>query len=254
MNTESASPNGINHALIIAAGRGSRFKSETEGRPKPLIEVNGIPLILHVIKSAGAAGINVFTIVTGYLGGVLEDYLARKAPEGMQVRFVRNEHWERPNGISVLKAKGLMPRAFALLMSDHFFDPGILRELASVPLPDGFCRLGVDFNIPAITDLEDATKVLAAEGRVLEIGKTIDNYNAVDTGVFLCTAGIFEALEKSITRGEESLSDAVRELARRGKMEARDIGGLFWRDIDDQAGLLDAALKNKFPGNPVVRL
>lgn len=230
----------IRHALIIAAGRGSRFKSDTATRPKPLIEVNGLPLILHVIESASLAGINQVTVVTGYLGNVLEDFLAREIPASIKVRCIRNPEWERPNGISVLKARGFMPRAFALLMSDHLFDPRILQELASVPLREGFCRLAVDFNPLEVPDLGDATKVMAVSGLVLDIGKEINEYNGIDTGVFICTDGIFFALEASISRRAESLSDAVRELTRQGKMESMDISGLFWRDIDDEASLLNA--------------
>ena len=134
----------------------------------------------------------------------------------------------------------MMPQAFALLMSDHLFDPRILRRAVSEPLESGRCRLAVDFNPSGIPDLEDATKVLAEGGRVLEIGKDIKKYNAIDTGVFVCTEGIFSALETAITRGEESLSGAVRELARLEKMEAVDVTGLFWRDVDDEIGLKDA--------------
>lgn len=249
MNHEPDHSQGVNHALIIAAGRGSRFKTDTAHRPKPLIEVNGRPLILHVIKSAFLAGFKQFTIITGYLGEVLEDYLAREVQDGISVKCIRNPEWERPNGISVLKARGLMPHTFALLMSDHLFSPRILRELVSVPLDDGFCRLAVDFDPASVPDLEDATKILAVNGRVLDIGKKIDRFNGIDTGIFLCTEGIFTALDTSVSRGGESLSDGVRVLARQGKVEARGIEGLFWRDIDDEAGLLDArdAMNNMFP-------
>ncbi len=231
----------VEHALIIAAGRGSRFEAGTANRPKPLIEVAGIPLILRVVKSAQAAGIEHFTVVTGYRGEVLEEYLIREM-SGMKtdVRCICNPEWERPNGISVFRARGMMPQAFALLMSDHLFDPRILRHAVSEPLESGRCRLAVDFNPSGIPDLEDATKVLAEGGRVLEIGKDIKKYNAIDTGVFVCTEGIFSALETAITRGEESLSGAVRELARLEKMEAVDVTGLFWRDVDDEIGLKDA--------------
>lgn len=216
------------------------MRMSTANRPKPMVEVGGTPLIRRVIEAAGAAGIARFTVVTGYLGDVLEDYLARETPAGVKVSCIRNPEWERPNGVSVWKARGFVPREFALLMSDHLFDPRILRLLYSTPLEDGFCRLAADFNPGGVPDLEDATKVSAVGGRLMDIGKEIRDYNAVDTGVFLCTEGIFSALEAAISRGEESLSAAVLELARRGKMEVTDIGGLFWRDVDDEAGLLEA--------------
>ena len=76
------------------------------------------------------------------------------------------------------------------------------------------------------------------DGRVTDIGKEIRNYNAVDTGIFLCTPGIFEALETAISHGKEGLSDGIRELARCLRMETMDIGDLFWQDIDDEAGRL----------------
>lgn len=240
MISDEAAPGNVRHALILAAGRGSRFESDTADRPKPLIEFRGVPLILHVIRSAGLAGINNITVITGYLGGVLEECLARRVPAEIKVRCIENREWERPNGISVLKAKGFMPGRFALLMSDHFFDPRILRKLVSVPLQDGFCRLAVDFNPSGVPVLEDATKVLAINGKVLDIGKKIDRYNGIDTGLFLCSDGIFSALEASVFKGREGgLSDGIRELARQGKAESMDIGGLFWRDVDDEAGLLE---------------
>jgi 1L-myo-inositol 1-phosphate cytidylyltransferase len=113
-----------------------------------------------------------------------------------------------------------------------------VRNLVAAPLTSGHCRLAVDFHPERIPDLEDATKVAVLNGRVAEIGKGIENYNAVDTGIFFCTPGIFEALENAISKGKESLSDGIRELACCGRMEAMDIGDLFWQDIDDEAGRL----------------
>jgi choline kinase len=125
-------------------------------------------------------------------------------------------------------------------MADHLFEAQILKDLFATPLPLGRCRLAVDFHPERIPDLADATKVAAKDGRVMDIGKEIKNYNAIDTGIFLCTQGIFDALETAISQKKESLSDGIRELARRGRMEAMDIGGLFWQDIDDEASRLEA--------------
>jgi 1L-myo-inositol 1-phosphate cytidylyltransferase len=228
----------ITHALIIAAGRGVRFGKATHLCPKPLIEVAGIPLLYRTLLTAYEAGIDHFTVVTGYKAKSLEDYLSHKTSQDLKVQCLRNEKWQRPNGLSVVRAKDHLPDRFLLLMADHLFEPQILRNLVAVPLAAGHCRLAVDFHPERIPDLEDATKVAVLDGQVKEIGKEITNYNAVDTGIFFCTPGIFEGLESAISKGKESLSDGIRELACCDRMEAMDIGDLFWQDIDDEAGRL----------------
>jgi 1L-myo-inositol 1-phosphate cytidylyltransferase len=230
----------VTQALILAAGRGSRFGAATDSLPKPLMKVAGTPLICRTILTARKAGIDHFVIVTGYHGEVLEEFLLKETPPGPDIRCLRNERWERPNGLSVLRAKGNLRGSFALLMSDHVFDFRILKNLLAVPLPPGHCRLAVDFHPERVPDLADATKVEVRDERILDIGKTIENYNAIDTGVFLCSEGIFAALGAATGKGKESLSDGIRELAGRGCMEAMDTGGLFWQDVDDEASRVEA--------------
>jgi len=124
-------------------------------------------------------------------------------------------------------------------MADHVLDFQILKKLLANPLLPGHCRLAVDFHPELVFDLADATKVSVRDGKILDIGKEIKDYNAIDTGIFLCTDGIFDALETAVSRGKESLSDGIRELARMGRMEAMDTGGLFWQDVDDEASRLE---------------
>jgi len=229
----------VDHALIIAAGSGERFGEATRFCPKPLIEVGGIPLIYRTILTARDAGIDHFTVVTGYRASVLEEFLngAISIPD-IKIQCLRNDKWQRPNGLSVLQAKGHLKDSFALLMADHLFDARILINVIAVPLLSGHCRLAVDFRTEGLFDLADATKVAVRDGLVTDIGKGIQNYNAVDTGIFFCSRGIFDALETAASRGRESLSDGIRELARSKCMEAMDIGDLFWQDIDDEAARL----------------
>jgi choline kinase len=229
----------VHQALIIAAGRGVRFGAATDSLPKPLIEVAGVPLICRTLLTARKAGVDHFVIVTGYQAEVLEKFILKETLPGLSIRCLRNERWERPNGLSVLRAKGYLRGPFALLMADHVLDFQILKNLMADPLPSGHCRLAVDFHPERVFDLRDATKVLVKDGRILNIGKEIEDYNAIDTGIFLCSDGVFEALEAAISTGKESLSDGIRELARKGRMEAMDTGGLFWQDVDDETSRLE---------------
>lgn len=228
-------------ALIIAAGRGTRFGVFTDTVPKPMIEVAGVPLLFRTLFTACIAGIRNFVVVTGYQGELLEEILAREAPRwNISVQCLRNEEWERANGLSVLRSRDYLQGPFVLLMADHLFESRILKILLSAPLDPGHCRLAVDFHPDRIFDLPDATKVAVENGRLLDIGKQIKVYNAVDTGIFLCTPGIFDALETAVSRGKESLSDGIRELVRNQFMESADIGDLFWQDIDDEISRLEA--------------
>ena len=230
----------IRQALIIAAGRGVRFGTATHAHPKPLIEVAGVPILHRTLLTAQKAGIDHFTVVTGYQGQVLEDFLRQEVRLPIEIQWLRNENWQRPNGLSVLRAKGHLWGPFVLLMADHLFEAQILNHLLATPLVPGHCRLAVDFHPGKVFDLADATKVAVKDGRVTDIGKEIKKYSGVDTGIFLCSDAIFDALEIAMSKGQESLSDGIRELARQERMEAMDIGDRFWLDIDDEASRLEA--------------
>jgi CDP-L-myo-inositol myo-inositolphosphotransferase len=239
-NTNALWPNtpvGCDHAVILAAGSGSRFAASSNGRPKPLLEVSGVPLIVRTIQTAKKAGIHHFTIITGYQAESIESFITQGFFPETEIHCVRNEDWQRPNGISALKAQGIVKDPFILLMSDHLFDAAILRKLMENPLPPGHCRLAVDFAPECVFDLEDATKVQVIDGGIQEIGKKIEAYNAIDTGIFLCQHHLFDALQVSISKGNETLSDGIREIARKGQMEAKGIDGLFWQDVDNQKDL-----------------
>ena len=227
--------------VIIAAGRGSRLAGRAPS--KPMLEVAGRRLIDRAIDAARRAGVRRFVVVTGYEAGAVEAHLAaRAATEGLAVETVRNDEWEKENGLSVLKARGRTGERFFLLMADHVVDPRLLAGLAAGGVDAGGIVLAVDRRVEGHphVDLDDVTRVRVEGGRIAEIGKRIDVFNAFDTGVFLCTPGLFEALEESQARGDFTLSGGVRALAARGRARTWDAGALFWIDVDDEAALAKA--------------
>ena len=227
--------------VIIAAGRGSRLADRAPS--KPLLEVAGKRLIDRAIDNARQAGIREFVVVTGYAGEALEEHLrAKAAADGLDIAAVRNEEWEKENGLSVLKARDLAGDRFLLTMADHIVDPAILRGLARRPIRDGEVVLAVDRRLEGHphVDLDDVTRVRDADGRIAAIGKAIPDFNAFDTGVFLCTRGLFAALEASQARGDFSLSGGIRALAAEGRALTWTIGDLFWIDVDDERAVLKA--------------
>lgn len=221
--------------VVLAAGRGRRFGERPNG--KPLCRVHGRALIDWVILSARQAGLQDFVVVTGYGREALERHLRALARQlHIHVTFARNEEWELENGISASCAQPSVGDRFVLLMGDHVFDPEILVGLTAQPLAAGDLVLAADFNVrhhPNV-DLDDVTKILAEDGRISRIGKALDAYNAFDTGIFLCTSALFEALAESRRLGDASLTGGVRVLAARGRARVVDVAGRYWVDVDDE--------------------
>jgi len=227
--------------LIIASGQGTRLT--TKIGVKPLAPLMGLSLISHVILRAQNAGINDFYIVTGYNGKKLRKYLKIFSKKrNINITYLQNDNWDKENGISVLKAKGIIDNKFILLMSDHIFNEDIIKKLKNEHLGGDEVILVVDSNVEKnhYVDEDDVTRVFIRDKKVLTIGKEIKKYNAFDTGIFLCSPAIFDAIEESIKDGDTSLSGGMRKLAKRGKLRAYDVNGDFWIDIDNKMKLKQA--------------
>ena len=63
-------------AVILAGGFGTRFSEETIGKPKPMIEIGGKPILWHVMKIYAKHGVNDFIICCGYKGYIIKEYFS----------------------------------------------------------------------------------------------------------------------------------------------------------------------------------
>jgi CDP-L-myo-inositol myo-inositolphosphotransferase len=220
-------------ALIIAAGRGSRLTNLLNGKPKPLLPLLGLSLIERVILTAKEAGILEFLVVIGYKGKEIKEKLGNGERYGVNITYIENKEWEKGNGISVLKAKGLK-EDFFLLMADHIIESKTLKRLKRQRKQKEDCILVIDREVKNYLDEKEATKVKTEETKIVDIGKRIHDYNAFDCGIFLLSPSFFKALEESIRKGDDSVSGGVRIQAQKGKMKFLDIKGDFWIDIDTE--------------------
>ena len=224
-------------ALIIAAGEGKRIRDVSKNLPKPLTPLLGLSLIERVILSAKSAGINDFVIVLGYKGDKVREKLGDGSKYGVSIEYVENKEWKKGNGLSVLSAEDKINENFILLMSDHLFDPDVLREVRRRKLAGADGILVIDRGRRDHIDLEDATKVRIRDDMIVDIGKNLDEFDGIDCGIFLFSERIFDALKESLKRGDDTLSGGVRVLAENGRMRFMDIGNGFWIDIDTRKSL-----------------
>ncbi len=233
----------VSRAIVLAAGMGSRLRFGG-GDPKPLREVGGKPLLVRVLQSLETAGIREAVIVIGFEGEAIRRRLLREKGLRLQLRFVRNEDFERQNGVSLLAAADYVDQPCILTMSDHLYSPELVRRVMdAAPLGDRSV-LGVDYDVARCFDLDDATKVLTRPlagsdlTGVGRIGKELTEFDAIDTGVFLIGPAFVESLRAvEALRGDCSLSEGVRYLAEQGRFAVHDVGDVRWIDVDTPAAM-----------------
>jgi choline kinase len=226
----------VNQCLILAAGNGTRIRSVSGSLPKPLVNFRGKPILEHVICRAHQAGIDKFVIVVGYRSELIRSWFEGRSL-GVSVTFVENPDYHKANGISALKARNEIHENFLLLMADHIFEAETAQVLLNQTLKPGEVILAVDPNIDRIFDLDDATKVRRDRGRIVDIGKEISDYDALDTGMFLCSPALFDRLESAKKDGNCSLSDGMRQLIAERRLRALEIGKGQWQDLDTPEAL-----------------
>ena len=171
------------HIVILAAGKGTRMKSE---RPKVLHEIGGMPLIEHVLRTAAALGPATTTIVIGHQGELLKSRLAGQTG----LSFATQEP-QLGTGHALLQAEPLFTDAqgtLVMLSGDvpllrpatlerlvrHHQDEGAAATVltATVDQPDGYGRVVRD-EVGHCRDRRASGRVARASARSREINSGI---------------------------------------------------------------------------------
>ena len=241
LSTEAASHE-VACCVILAAGEGSRLSALGNGDPKPTTEILGVSLGERVILACMGAGMHRFIIVLGSQAGAVRAHFEQvSARRGCAVEFVTARAWQRGNGISVLAARDrVRGDRFLLVMADHLVLPTLIKRMLRAPLGAREVCLGVDRDTARLFDVDDATKVSVRDGLVEQIGKQLHAWNAVDTGVFLATPALFDALDDAAQRGRYALSHGIEALAEERQVRAVDVTGEPWIDVDTPESLKEA--------------
>ena len=230
----------VRDAVVLAAGNGDRFRN-TSRQSKLLQPILGQPIILRTLTTAAEAGVTRVEVVLGYQADAVRAAIERGAPKQLAIHFTINPDWHLENGVSARAVRYRFPdRRFGLLMGDHLFEAPVLSRLLRTPVGPGESILAIDSRAASPEIAAEATKVRLDGDRITAIGKDIDPYDALDTGLFVCSPELFVALDEARAAGDTTLSGGIRRLAARGLMRARDIGDASWYDIDTVADLASA--------------
>jgi glucose-1-phosphate cytidylyltransferase len=79
-------------AVILAGGLGTRISEETASKPKPMVDIGGMPILWHIMKIFSAQGVNDFIICLGYKGYIIKEFFSNYFLHMSDVTFHMEEN------------------------------------------------------------------------------------------------------------------------------------------------------------------
>jgi len=230
-------------AVILAGGMGSRISEESHLRPKPMIEIGGMPILWHVMKIFSAGGVNDFVVCCGYLGYVIKSYFSNYllhvsdvtfdvAQNRMQIHQNGAEPWKVTlvdTGVATMTG-GRLKRVRRYLGDEEFFltygdgvadinvqsllafhrEQGLLATVTSVRPPSRFGSL--------ITD----------GPRAVSFQEKPQGDSWINGGFFVLSPRVIDYIENDMTVWE---GEPLERLARERQLAAFSHEG-FWHPMD----------------------
>lgn len=215
-------------AVILAAGKGTRMGSLTHDVPKPMLEVQGKPLLLHIIEGIKDAGVSEFVIITGYKAEIIEDFFKDGSPFGISVSYVRQEVQDGTGKAPELAKDLLAGSPFLLTYGDILVNANTYSSLVQAHASKNWdslltAKTGEEVQKGGILLVDDTMRLTGLVEKpsqedldsLIRLGKLNPEgpfyYNA---GVYLFSNNVFThtAQLKKSPRGEYELTDAIEGL------------------------------------------
>ncbi len=223
---------GLGPVAILCGGRGARLQEQTHAIPKALVEIGGKPILWHVVRIHAAQGLRRFLLLTGYLGEMIEEFIATAEwPEPVEIDCLDTGLDTPTGGRIALGADRLTGGSFYATYADGVADIDLEAlaafhrghgDLATVTVVRPRSQFG-------LAELDGEDRVLAFEEK-----PRLDHW--VNGGFFCFEPGFLEYLEE-----DSVLEDApLRRLAAEGELHAFRHTG-FWDCMDTYK---DAVLLN----------
>lgn len=148
--------------VIMAGGRGIRIRSIAKDIPKPMIKINGIPVLEHEIRSLKKQGFNEIIITVSYMASVIKEYFGNGSSLGVDITYFEEEQPLGNAGALFLLRKQL-DSDFFLINSDVMFDVDFSRFVDYHKKKRGLVTL---FTHPNSHPFDSALIAADQEGRV----------------------------------------------------------------------------------------
>jgi glucose-1-phosphate cytidylyltransferase len=231
-------------AVILAGGLGTRISEETHLKPKPMIEIGGMPILWHILKSYSAYNINDFVICCGYKGYIIKEYFANYFLHMSDVTF------DIANNTMQVHKKSAEPWTVTLV--DTGIDTmtgGRLKKIQKYVEDDTFCFTYGDglsnVNINKLINFHKKNNTKATVTAVQPPGRfgtlnisenKITNFkekpagdgNWINGGFFVLEPSVFDYIQNDSTLWER---EPLENLAKENHLSAFRHSG-FWQPLD----------------------
>jgi glucose-1-phosphate cytidylyltransferase len=232
-------------AVILAGGLGTRISEETHLKPKPMIEIGGMPILWHIMKIYSAHGVNDFVICCGFKGYVIKEYFSNYFLHMSDVTFDLGK-----NSMEVHQRHAEPWRVTLVNTGENTMTGGRIRRIAPYVQDDeAFCLTygdGVsDVNVTELINFHKKQNVKATltstvpPGRfgVLDIsGSKVKSFiekpkgdgAMINGGFFVLSPKVIDYIGNDQTTWER---EPLERLAQEGELAAFEHTG-FWQPMD----------------------
>jgi glucose-1-phosphate cytidylyltransferase len=232
--------------VILAGGYGTRISEESAVRPKPMVEIGGMPIIWHIMKIYSAQGLNDFVICLGYKGHVIKEFFSTYFLRVSDVTYDLRE-----NTMSALSSE-VEPWTVTLVdTGDQTMTGGRIKRVGEHVGGETFCKTYGDclaaLDVQALLDFHREQKVLATLTAVQPPGRfgaiaigdhetKISTFEEKPEGDGAWVNGGFFVLEPQVLdyiEGDETVweREPMESLAREGNLAAYKHRG-YWQNMD----------------------
>lgn len=234
--------------VILAGGFGTRFSEESEYKPKPMIEIGGMPILWHIMKGYSHFGFNEFVICAGYKQHVIKEWFADYFIHTSDITFdftkgneviIHNQHSE-PWKVTVVDT-GLNTMTGGRIKR---VQPYIGNEAFFLTYGDGVCDVDINkllaFHKEHGKTATLTSVILEQQKGILDIGgdnavrsfreKNSGDGAPINAGFMVLEPAIFDYIEGDKTVFEK---DPLMKLAAEGELMSYSHKG-FWQCMDNK--------------------
>lgn len=210
-------------AVLLAAGRGKRLRPFTDHTPKPLLPVNGRPLLDHTLEAVAAAGIRRVCIITNHLAGQIEDFVADGSRWGLSAVFCRQSQLlGTAHALNeVVTAYPLYFQngpPFLLTATDYIWPENYLLDLVAAHIQNS-ADISVSLkHMPGVDLSKRSSVAFTPQGGIAQIvekpapGQAPSAYVASLTTILPAATGAYLAQMQPSSRGEYELQTVINQM------------------------------------------